>query len=61
MKNFYTILMILLPIFVGSLATGEVIRYFSGQEITMNIFICSAAAVIGMVTGISNIMRLLKK
>lgn len=60
MKNFYTILMILLPIFVGSLATGEVIRYFSGQEINMNIFVCSAAAIVGMGTGISNIMKLLK-
>lgn len=60
MKNLYTILMILLPIFVGSLATGEVIRYFSGQEINMNIFVCSATAIVGMGTGISNIMKLLK-
>lgn len=60
MKNFYTILMILLPIFVGSLATGEVIRYFSGQEINMNIFVCIATAIVGMGTGILNIMKLLK-
>ena len=60
MKNLYTTLVILLPIFVGSLATGEVIRYFSGQEINMNIFVCSATAIVGMGTGISNIMKLLK-
>ncbi len=52
--------MILLPIFVGSLAAGEVIRYFSGQEISMNIFVCFAVAIVGMATGISNIMKLLK-
>lgn len=53
--------MIFLPIFVGSLATGEVIQFFSGHGATMCIFVSLGLAVVGIATGIVNILKLIKQ
>lgn len=60
MSKIYSILMIVLPVFVGSLAIGDLILRVSGGTTTMNIFVSIGLAVVGMVTGISNILKLLK-
>lgn len=57
----YSILMIILPIFVGSLATGEAIEFFSGHKSNICIFISLGLAVVGIATGIVNILKLIKQ
>ena len=60
MKKLYTVLMIVLPIFVGSLAIGEFLAYISGKGIAMNPIVCAGLAVVGMSTGIAYILKLIK-
>lgn len=60
MRKIYTVLIIVLPIFVGSLAIGDLIHMLSGYESSMNLFVDMAMAVVGMATGITNILKLLR-
>lgn len=61
MKKFYQVIMIVLPIFVGSLAIGSLILRLSGNFIAMNPFISIGLAVFGILTGIVNILRIMKE
>lgn len=60
MKRLYTVLMILLPIFVGSLAIGELIAYLCNNGTTMNPIVSAGLALVGMMAGIRNILKLIK-
>ncbi len=60
MKKLYSVLIIVLPIFVGSLAIGDLINFVSGNETTLNLLVIVGLAVVGMATGIVNILRLIK-
>lgn len=61
MKKLYTVLMIVLPIFVGSGGIIELIIYLSDNGATMNPIVCALLAVVGMLTGIRNILNLIDK
>lgn len=61
MKKLYTVLMIVLPIFVGSGGIFELIIYLSDNGATMNPIVCALLAVVGMLTGIRNILNLIDK
>lgn len=56
----YRVLIIVLPLFVGSLAIGDFIAYICGNGTVMNPIISAGLAVVGMITGITNILKLLK-
>jgi len=60
MKKIYTVLMIVLPIFVGSLAIGDFIIYMCGNGTVMNPIVSAGLALVGMITGIKNILKLIK-
>lgn len=45
-KKIYTVLMIVMPIFVGSVALLELIGYFSEKGSTMNPIICALLAIV---------------
>lgn len=60
MNRLYAVLMIVLPIFVGSLAIGEFIAYLCGNGIVLNPIVTAGLALVGMMTGIMNILKLLK-
>ncbi|MGI6721623.1 MAG: hypothetical protein ACOX4I_03540 [Anaerovoracaceae bacterium] len=57
----YLAAMVFMPLFVGSGATLETIRYFSGYDIGMNHIAVILLAVAGIVTGIVNLWSLIKK
>lgn len=61
MKKLYTVLMIVMPIFVGSGGVIELIMYLSHNGTAMNPVICAVLAVVGMLTGIANILKLIDK
>ena len=52
---------IILPLFVGSGATLEAISCFSGHSINMNPIITILLAIVGMLTGLVNLWKLIEK
>lgn len=60
MKKIYTVIMIVLPIFVGSLAIGDFIAYLCGNGPAIHPVVSAGLAIVGMITGITNILKLLK-
>ena len=61
MSKLYVVLMIVLPIFVGSGGIVELICYLCDNGSTMNPVICALLAVVGMATGVRNILKLIDK
>lgn len=61
MSKLYVVLMIVLPIFVGSGGIVELICYLCDNGSTMNPVICVLLAIVGMATGIRNILKLIDK
>ena len=59
--DLYTASMIILPLFVGSGATFETIRFFSGNNINISLILTVLLAIIGMATGIVNVWKLIRK
>ena len=61
MSKLYKVIMIVLPLFVGSGGIVELICYFSNNGSTMNPIISALLAIVGMATGIRNILKLIDK
>ena len=61
MKKLYTVLMIVLPLFVGAAGIIELISYLTENGSTMNPIICVLMTVAGLLTGIRNILKLINK
>ena len=59
MKKLYTVLMIVLPVFVGSAGIIELISYLTENGATINPIICVLMTVAGLLTGIRNILKLI--
>lgn len=57
----YKAAMIVLPLFVGSGATLEVISFFSGHDININPIISMLLAIVGMGVGIANLWKLIQE
>ena len=59
--DLYTASLIILPLFVGSGATFETIRFFSGNDINISPIFIVLLAIVGMATGIVNVWKLIRK
>ena len=62
-RRWYTALMIVLPLFVGSgAATALLVRFFGqGQDVAQSPAFMALLAIAGMGTGIVNLWRLIEK
>ena len=57
----YIAAMIVLPLFIGSGATCDIIRFISGNDIGMNPIVAVLWAIMGLGTGIFNLWSLIEK
>ena len=61
MKKFYRVLMIVLPIFVGSASLVNLIFYLSNQKTFMSLILSVIFFLLAYAVGIKNILDILKE
>ncbi len=61
MKKFYRVLMIVLPIFVGSASLVNLIFYLSNQKTFMSLILSIIFFLLAYAVGIKNILDILKE
>lgn len=61
MKKLYRVLMIVLPIFVGSASLVNLIFYFSNQKTFMSLILSIIFFLLAYAVGIKNILDILKE